>query len=172
MILDISSTVPSVVHCPSEVVSECFMVTMSIESMYRILYKYKYTPYICWMGVIRLWRPGIGWMTQKCTTNPLILRGCSTWWHHGMETISVLLALCEGNPPVTNGYPPVTDGFLHTRPVIGAFFIAPWCRWIWRQLVKVYIFHFFFNYCMKHIWQHWFHPTTNIVAVAEKTRYS
>ena len=138
MILDISSTIPSVVHCLSEVVSECFMVIMSIESMYRMLCKYEYTPYICWMGVIRLWRYGIGWMTQRCITNPLILRGCSTWRRYGMETISVLLALCEGNPPVTNGYPPVTGGFLHTRTVIGAFllhhdvaeFVGNWLKYI------------------------------------------
>ena len=24
-----------------------------------------------------------------------------TWWLHAMETLSVLLALCEGNPPIT-----------------------------------------------------------------------
>ena len=27
-----------------------------------------------------------------------------TWWRHQMETISALLALCEGNPPVTGGF--------------------------------------------------------------------
>ena len=26
---------------------------------------------------------------------------CSTWWRHQRETFSTLLALCEGNPPVT-----------------------------------------------------------------------
>ena len=34
--------------------------------------------------------------------------GCTsyiTWWCHQMETFSVLLALCEGNPPVTSGFP-------------------------------------------------------------------
>ena len=25
----------------------------------------------------------------------------AAWWHHEMEIFSVLLALCEGNPPVT-----------------------------------------------------------------------
>ena len=36
------------------------------------------------------------------------------WWRHQMETFSALLALCEGNPPVTGGFPsqgPVTRGF-------------------------------------------------------------
>ena len=28
-----------------------------------------------------------------------------TWWRHQMETISALLALCEGNPMVTDGFP-------------------------------------------------------------------
>ena len=30
---------------------------------------------------------------------------CCTWWRHQMETFSALLALCEGNPPVTGGFP-------------------------------------------------------------------
>ena len=36
------------------------------------------------------------------------------WWRHQMETFSALLALCEGNPPVTGGFPsqkPVTRIF-------------------------------------------------------------
>ena len=28
-----------------------------------------------------------------------------TWWRHQMGTFSMLLALCEGNPPVTGGFP-------------------------------------------------------------------
>ena len=28
-----------------------------------------------------------------------------TWWHHDMGTFSMLLAICEGNPPVTGGFP-------------------------------------------------------------------
>ena len=28
-----------------------------------------------------------------------------TWWGHGMRSFSALLALCEGNPPVTGGFP-------------------------------------------------------------------
>ena len=27
------------------------------------------------------------------------------WWRHQMETVSALLSLCEGNPPVTGGFP-------------------------------------------------------------------
>ena len=29
----------------------------------------------------------------------------SPWWRHQMEAFSALLALCEGNPPVTSGFP-------------------------------------------------------------------
>ena len=29
---------------------------------------------------------------------------CPPWWRHPMETFSALLALCEGNPPVTGGF--------------------------------------------------------------------
>ena len=38
----------------------------------------------------------------------------NTWWRHQMEMFSALLALCEGNPPVTGGLPsqrPVTQNF-------------------------------------------------------------
>ena len=37
-----------------------------------------------------------------------------SWWRHPMETFSMLLALCEGNPPVISGFPsqrPVTWSF-------------------------------------------------------------
>ena len=27
------------------------------------------------------------------------------WWRNGMEMLSTLLALCQGNPPVTGGFP-------------------------------------------------------------------
>ena len=29
----------------------------------------------------------------------------TAWWRHKMETFSVLLALCEGNPPLTGEFP-------------------------------------------------------------------
>ena len=37
-----------------------------------------------------------------------------SWWHHQMETFSVLLAMCAGNSPVTGEFPaqrPVTRSF-------------------------------------------------------------
>ena len=38
----------------------------------------------------------------------------NTWWHHEMETLSALLALCAGNSPATGEFPaqrPVTRSF-------------------------------------------------------------
>ena len=38
----------------------------------------------------------------------------TSWWHHQMEAVSVLLALCAGNSPVTGEFPsqrPVTRSF-------------------------------------------------------------
>ena len=44
----------------------------------------------------------------------VVIAGIILWWRHQMETFSALLALCEGNPPVTGGFPsqrPVTWSF-------------------------------------------------------------
>ena len=41
-------------------------------------------------------------------------RSNSPWWRHETKTFSALLAICEGNPPVTGGFPsqrPVTRSF-------------------------------------------------------------
>ena len=39
-----------------------------------------------------------------------------SWWRHQMEMCSALLALCEGNPPVTGGFP-------SQRPVTRIFYV-------------------------------------------------
>ena len=47
-----------------------------------------------------------------------VARALLTWWSHEMTTFSALLALCEGNPPVTGGFPsqgPVTGSFVDLR---------------------------------------------------------
>ena len=53
-------------------------------------------------------------------SHTVILAGCEcvnmdhTRWRHQMETFSALLALCEGNPPVSGGFPsqrPITRSF-------------------------------------------------------------
>ena len=41
-----------------------------------------------------------------------------TWWCHDMKTFSVLLGLCEGNPPITDGFPhkgPVPQTLVFSR---------------------------------------------------------
>ena len=40
-----------------------------------------------------------------CSGNVISMMRPFTWWRHQMETFSALLALCEGNPPVTGGLP-------------------------------------------------------------------
>ena len=50
-----------------------------------------------------------GWKSPHPQSMTLI-----TLWRHQMETFSVLLALCEGNPPVASGFPsqrPMTRSF-------------------------------------------------------------
>ena len=45
--------------------------------------------------------------TLSCLSCHLVLCSVSfkTWWRNAMETLSALLDLCEGNPPVTGGFP-------------------------------------------------------------------
>ena len=46
----------------------------------------------------------------------------TAWWRHHMETFFALLALCEGNPPVTGGFP-------SQRPVTRSFDFSLICVW-------------------------------------------
>ena len=60
-------------------------------------------PQQCWSPV---WSSvQFGWQAGPVTTQTT-----TSWWRHQLETFSALLALCEGNPPVTGG-------FLSQRPV-------------------------------------------------------
>ena len=45
-----------------------------------------------------------------------------TWWRHQMETFSALLALCEGNTPITGEFP-------SQRPVTRGFDVSVICAW-------------------------------------------
>ena len=52
-----------------------------------------------------------------------------SWWCHQMDTFSALLALCEGNPPVTGGFTsqrPVTRSF-------GVFLDLRLNKWLSKQ---------------------------------------
>ena len=68
-----------------------------------------------------------------------------TCWHYHMETLSALLALCEGNPPITGGFPPqragnagfgdffdVSQNKQLTKHSSRRWFETPWCS-LWRQ---------------------------------------
>ena len=51
---------------------------------------------------------------RPCHSGSRLLLLRISGWCHGMEILSILLALCEGNPPVTGGFPsqePVIRGF-------------------------------------------------------------
>ena len=43
------------------------------------------------------------------------------WRRHTMETVSALLALCEGNPPVTGGFPSQTASNVGSLCVLRCF---------------------------------------------------
>ena len=51
-------------------------------------------------------------MKCMCTTGLTLF----SWWRHQKETFSALLVLCEGNPPVNDGFP-------SQRPVTRSFYI-------------------------------------------------
>ena len=48
---------------------------------------------------------GTDWEKRQWDTRGAVIKCPSMWWRHGMETLSALLALCGGNPPVTGGFP-------------------------------------------------------------------
>ena len=60
-------------------------------------------PYFQWCFIVIICMCASFYMSVHCQ-----------WWRHQMKTFSALLALCEGNPPVTGGFPsqrPVTRSF-------------------------------------------------------------
>ena len=77
------------------------------------------TLYVCVLKLLALWHKlaEIGDYGMDTFLQPHETIWCnysSTWRRHQMEIFSALLALCEGNPPVTGGLPsqrPVTRNF-------------------------------------------------------------
>ena len=63
--------------------------------------KLKHTVPLCW--VIKT--HNVCWMDMDDKPDQYRGRSFWSWWRHQMETSSVLLALCEGNPPVTGELP-------------------------------------------------------------------
>ena len=54
------------------------------------------------------------WLPTRHASGYSYTKWFDTLWRHQMKTFSALLALCEGNPPVTGGFPsqrPVTRSF-------------------------------------------------------------
>ena len=63
-----------------------------------------------WIQCMTCVRP----LSLLCWMQHLVTLLRITWWRHQMETFSALLALCEGNTPVTGEFPsqrPVTWSF-------------------------------------------------------------
>ena len=69
-----------------------------------------------------------------------------SWWRHQMETFSALLALCEGNPPVTDGFPPQRS---ETRS-IDVFFDLRVNKWLSKQSRRRW-----FGTPLRSLWRHW-----------------
>ena len=72
-------------------------------------------------------------------------------WRHAMETLSSLLALCEGNPPVVGRFPSKGPGnadfdvFFGVSLIKGLnkpsscwWFETPWCSW-WRYYDAIFV---------------------------------
>ena len=56
------------------------------------------------------WDTGVGpWVNsdyeQGHIQSEMAHRQPAAWWWHDMETLSALLAICEGNPPIAGGFP-------------------------------------------------------------------
>ena len=69
------------------------------------------------------------WMVAKLPANRMPdlkdfigWHGFLPWWRHQMETCSALLAICEGNQPVTGGFP-------SQRPVVQSFMFSLIFAW-------------------------------------------
>ena len=78
------------------------------------------------------------------------------WWRHKKETFSSLLALCEGNPPVTGGFPsqrPVTRSF-------GVFFDPPFNNRLSQQSR-----HRWFETPSRSLWRHYIWWSRSIMNV-------
>ena len=85
-----------------------------------------------------------GLITHPCGIAIQVLSHTIAWWRHQMETLSVLLALCEGNPPVTGGFPshrPVTHSF-------GVFFD------LWNKRLRKQSRHRRFEMPSRSLWRH------------------
>ena len=87
------------------------------------------------------WAAEFNMETQDAPSHYLLHHHYSAaWWLEGIESISELLALCDGNPPVTGGFPSqrasntgfgvffdVSQNELLSKHLICQWFETPWC---------------------------------------------
>ena len=71
------------------------------RSLYTFYWKYNSKLTHCVIYNTHIYMHGIGDFGQHSMDEVVAL----PWWRHQMETFSALLALCEGNPPVSGGFP-------------------------------------------------------------------
>ena len=98
---------------------------------------------------ISWYNDAISWPILAQITPCLII----TWWRHQMETVSALLAFCEGHPPVTDGFPsqkPVTQNFevffdVRLNKRLSKQWRCWWfetpCRPLWRHCYDLVLWH-------------------------------
>ena len=69
------------------------ILTISFTKMHLKMSSAKWRPFCLGLNVLT-WPDRNWWLCF-----------CAPWWYHDMELLSALLALCEGNPPVTDWFP-------------------------------------------------------------------
>ena len=96
--------------------------------------------FVCWQDGIFTFEksPCLFWHRGGRT---MVVRVRMSWWRHQMETLSALLALCEGNSPVPGEFPsqrPATQSFdlslnkRFSKPSRRRWFDTP-SRSLWRH---------------------------------------
>ena len=98
-------------HCQGDCsLGECHRISLIIRNHFKVQ-KEIHIYFHSWKCTCR-WLSTIG-ATSSLGTVMTKLRS-QTWWHHQMETFSMLLALCAGNSQVTGEFTaqrPVTRSF-------------------------------------------------------------
>ena len=69
-------------------------------------HKWTVTRKMCPFDDVIMWGAFKGWtvISSKLVISTAVAQTHNSWWYHGMETISALLTLCEGNPPVDSAH--------------------------------------------------------------------
>ena len=80
--------------------------------------------------------PGLSYPSEWCSVS-------YTWWRFDMEMLSTLLALCGGNPPVTNGFHSheTSNVELWYFVVFGGFFLLTLSCWTDNWVARDFRYH-------------------------------